>query len=240
MRSRHLAVRDFLNPLQTNYHLNVMEKNNEAKAYLASSSLAMTDKDRLELFSASSGGLELDGSGRTVTADSPSTVIVDQSNRGNTLKGTDGVRNYLRASGGNNNLYGGNLTDELHGGAGNDTYYVKASATIEDTAGEDTLILTGAAGTARDVLWFEKKEGDLLIRFRNDNSRTATVRGYDKPGQKIECIIMNNARLSGGDIDNLASAMALMPMPQSYDAIQNDQKLTDMLNKWTLIGTLQI
>ncbi|MCC7006006.1 MAG: hypothetical protein IT497_05110 [Ottowia sp.] len=236
--SRHLTVRGLFD--QT-YHLGVIG----TTVYLASGALVFTQEDRLEVLSASQGGLELDGRRRELsTGNARSTVIVDQSGKGNHLFGTENARNYLQVLGENNGLYGGRLADELHGGSGNDrmegkegndVYYVKGSATIHDTGGEDTLVLLATDRRAQEELWLEKTdEGDLLIRFRH-NKRTVTVQGYDKPAQKIEHIVMGDARLSYGDIDYLISAMSTMTAFADHVATSINPSFTEAMSRWSTV-----
>ncbi len=255
IQSRHLAVRDL--PGQT-YRLDITEKvfylpdgrrRQESVAYLASGPLALNRENRLEVLSASQGGLTLDGRSRDLSVGTEtSSVIIDHSGRGNSLAGTENRHNHLQVSGGNNSLYGGQLADELHGGSGhdymagydgNDAYYVQGSTTIEDTAGEDTLILLAAKGTAQEEIWLKKTQDNALhIRFKNDNSRQVLIKDYFSPGKKIEHIVMGNAHLSHGDIDNLVNAMSGMPTFADRTAVQNNPQLMAALDRWSSLVTV--
>ncbi len=222
----------------------------DSTVFLASGPVIL-EKDRLEVFSISRGGITLDGRSRDLSGENiKSTVIVDHSGRGNSLAGTENVHNYLRVSGGNNSLYGNSLSDELHGGkdwdylsgqGGNDVYYVQGSATIDDTGGHaDTLELLAVRGRAQEELWLKKTtDGSLHIGFK-DSTRQVMVRDHfnaDSPDKKIEHIVMNGVRLSHGDIDNLVSAMSALPAFADSQAVQNNPLLTAALGRWSPLST---
>lgn len=239
LRFRHLVLRESFGLA---YRLDVTG----ATAHLASGPLIMDKADRLELLSASAGGLTLDGRSRSLSAgDNTSTVIIDHSATGNLLAGTEAVHNYLQVSGGRNNLYGGRLADTLCGGSGydymaggdgDDAYYVSDSAILDDTGGNDRLILTGTVGTAQEALLLERVENSLRIRFNSNASREVIISDYFNASsldKKIECLVMGNLSYR---IDNLVDAMVSFS-GQGSSSVQQHNTLTGGKNGWSPVIT---
>lgn len=237
-KSRHISVRGLFGQ---SYHLDITDK---GTAYLATGPLTLGQEDKLEVLRAFQGGLVLEGRHRDLSnGNDKSTVIVDQSGKGNYLGGTQNARNYLQVFDGNNTLCGGMLADELHGGLGNDymqgeegndAYYVKGSATIQDTGGEDILVLLDSSGMTPEDLWFDRTpNGDLRIRFRSERNRVVTLQNDDQSDRKIEHIVMGSMCLSYGDIDYLVHVMSTMTAFADHATAQVHPFFTQAMSRWS-------
>lgn len=198
----------------------------EGVAVLADGPLTMNSNRHLEVLATSGKGAVLNGRDLIRSQDGSlpaSTVITDSSGHGNTVYGNPHTRNRLEVRDGNSVVYGGDKADELHSDRGsnrleaadgNDAYYVKGSAVISDSGGEDTLVLEGMQESRQSGgLWFRKTaEKDLSITFSQESSRMVTAKDYFSSAiSKVEHIVAGNMTLSNDAIDGLVSAMAALP-----------------------------
>jgi Ca2+-binding RTX toxin-like protein len=122
---------------------------------------------------------------------------------------------------GNDTLDGKGGADSLIGGTGNDTYifglgYGADSITDTDATAGNTDILSFAAGTARDQLWFKQSGNDLQVSIIG-TSDVATVKnwylGAASHVEQFKTAAGNT--LVDSQVQNLVNAMAGLAPPST-------------------------
>ncbi len=174
--------------------------------------------------------------GKTITG----AVNLTGSSGNDTLTGNSAAQTIAGAAG-NDTLDGAGGTDILQGGIGNDTYkfglgYGSDNITDNDSTAGNTDILSFAAGTARDQIWFSQSGNDLLVRIIGTTDQMTISGWYNGSANHVEQLkTSTNNVLLDSQVQNLVNAMAGMAFPSTttLTAQQHTQLDAVIAANWT-------